>query len=114
MHCSLPDFAKFISFVLNGCCGDHCELVTKETFQKIQRGHVRISNSDAYGLGWCVTERGWGGGKVLTHQGSNTMWYTTVWIAPKKHTALIIVTNVGGDIGVKATDEIAAFLTKYC
>ena len=35
------------------------------------------------------------------------MWFTTVWLAPKKDFAVITVTNIGGDQAAKATDEAA-------
>ena len=35
-----------------------------------------------------------GGGVVLSHSGSNTMNYTTTWIAPEKNAGLMVATNV--------------------
>jgi lipoate-protein ligase A len=44
-----------------------------------------------------VVQRPWGGGTVLAHSGSNTMWYCVVWMAPKRNFAVLSATNIGGD-----------------
>jgi CubicO group peptidase (beta-lactamase class C family) len=54
-----------------------------------------------------VTQRLWGGGKVLTHTGSNTMFYTVIWIAPEKDFAVVVSTNIGGSRAEKGTDAAA-------
>jgi len=65
-----------------------------------------------YAMGWMVAERGWADGRVLTHSGSNTMWYVVAWLAPKKDFAVITGTNMGGDAAAKACDDAAAALIK--
>ena len=47
---------------------------------------------------------------MLTHNGSNTMWFCVTWLAPEKGFAVLVTTNVGGDEAGKATDEAAAAL----
>ena len=56
---------------------------------------------------WIVTERGWGGGRVLTHAGSNTMNFAVVWAAPLKEFAVVIATNQAGGETPNACDEAA-------
>ena len=34
-------------------------------------------------------------GRVLAHDGSNTMWYASAAVAPERHLALIAVSNDG-------------------
>jgi hypothetical protein len=63
-----------------------------------------------YALGWVVVEREWGGGKVLTHAGSNTMNLAVAWVAPLRDFAVLVVTNQGGPAAVKACDEAASAL----
>jgi hypothetical protein len=63
-------------------------------------------------LGWIVTERKWGGGKVLTHNGSNTMNYSVAWVAPKRKFAVLVCTNQGGEEAAKACDEAAGTLIR--
>ena len=65
-----------------------------------------LSGGD-YALGFIVTSRSWAGGTALTHSGSNTMNFATVWIAPKKNRILVAATNRGDDVASKGVD--AAF-----
>ena len=60
-----------------------------------------------YALGWAVTKRPWAKGLVLTHSGSNTIWFATVWIAPKTNRIFVAATNRGDDTASKGVD--AAF-----
>ena len=60
--------------------------------------------------GWLVGEFTWAGGTVLTHAGSNTMWYATVWIAPGKNLILAVVTNRGDDVAQGAGERAITVL----
>ncbi len=80
-----------------------------ETFRKL---HTPFASDSEYALGWVATERSWGGGTVLTHAGSNTMFYAVIWIAPEKNFAVVVCTNAGGDTAEKATDTTASALIR--
>ena len=58
--------------------------------------HTPPKDAD-YAMGWQVMEREWAGGTVLTHNGSNTMNYSVVWMAPKKGFAVVAACNQGGE-----------------
>ncbi|MCC6824030.1 MAG: serine hydrolase [Verrucomicrobia subdivision 3 bacterium] len=75
--------------------------MSAETFATL---HAPLPGGD-YGMGWIVTERGWAGGRTLTHGGSNTLWFVTVWIAPEKDMAFFAATNAGGDPAFQAVDK---------
>jgi len=94
VHCTLADWSKFIAHLL--------------------RSQLELSPpfGGNYALGWIVTERKWGGGKVLTHAGSNTMNYSVAWVAPKRGFAVLVCTNRGGREAAKACDEAAAALIR--
>lgn len=64
--------------------------------------------SQHYAGGFIVTSRPWAGGLALTHTGSNTTWYATVWIAPNNGTAYLAAFNAGGDAVAVAADEAIA------
>ncbi len=84
-------------------------LVTSDTYMKL---HTPASGSP-YALGWGVAERAWAGGKVLNHQGSNTMWFATVWLAPERDLGMFAVSNAAGDAGQRGTDAaVVALLTR--
>jgi CubicO group peptidase (beta-lactamase class C family) len=94
VHCTLADWSKYIAHVLRS-----------------DRALVPPFGGN-YALGWIVTERKWGGGKVLTHNGSNTMNYSVAWVAPKRGFAVLICTNQGGSEAAKACDEAVGALIR--
>jgi CubicO group peptidase (beta-lactamase class C family) len=106
VHCSIGDLAKYAAWQVRGARGEG-SLLKPETFKKL---HTPFRGGGDYALGWKVVSRPWGGGEVLTHGGSNTMFYTVIWLAPKRDFAVVVCTNVGGDGGAKATDTAAARL----
>ena len=57
-------------------------------------------------------DRPWAWGSALTYDGSNTLWYAVVWIAPQRNFAALVVTNIGGPAAAKAADETAAALIR--
>jgi CubicO group peptidase (beta-lactamase class C family) len=102
VHCSLPDLARYALFHLDGARGDS-ELLSAESFEKL---HASAGNDSA--LGWVVLERKWAGGRALTHNGSNTMFYMVIWLAPERNCAVIVGTNIGA--GFTGCDEAAGKL----
>lgn len=106
VHCSLGDLAKYVAFHLEGARGG-TNLLRAEMFKKLH-----TPAGDDYALGWVVLERGWAGGRVLMHNGSNTMFYVVVWIAPERNSAVIVATNVGVDLAFKGCDEAAVNLIR--
>ena len=108
VHCSLRDWGKFISLYLEPPVGKSLILRPKTIAELITP-----ESGNEYAGGWITTERTWAGGLTLTHAGSNTMWFCVAWLAPKKHFAVIVVTNVAGDDAEKACDEAAAALIDF-
>lgn len=122
VHMSLPDWARFVALHARA---DHAllddkpaddpafALVSKASMAKLHQAidgegaGVKNSDTSGYAMGWGVASRPWAGGRVLTHSGSNTMWYCVVWIAPKKDFAVLVATNAGLD-AAGATDQAAA------
>ncbi len=109
VHCSIKDWAKFIRTHLNGARGEASLLKLKpETFQVL---HTPAFGGN-YAPGWEVTERDWGGGRVLTHQGTNGMNFAVVWMAPKRYFAVLVTSNQGKGEVSKACDEAVGTLIK--
>ena len=102
VHCSLDDLARFVIFHLQG--GKDGGLLKPETFRKL---HSPPEGGD-YACGWVVVKRGWAGGNALMHNGSNTMWYLVMWLAPEKNFAVIAATNLAGPDAEKGCDETAS------
>lgn len=107
VHASLADWAKFVHQHLRGAAG-HKGLVSSGLFEQMHA----CPQMQAYAMGWGVASRPWAGGEVLTHSGSNTMWFCTVWIAPEKGVALLATCNQGGDSATKACDAVIQALAK--
>ena len=106
VHCNIRDLAKYAAWQVRGAQGQGT-LLGPETFKRL---HTPNGGGGDYAMGWKGVTRPWGGGEVLTHGGSNTMFYAVIWLAPKKDFAVVVCTNVGGDLGAKATDAAAARL----
>jgi len=103
VHCSLDDLARFVIFHLQRGQGTS-SLLKPETFRKL---HTAPAGGD-YACGWLSLERGWAGGKALMHNGSNTMWYLVMWLAPEKNFAVITATNIAGPDAEKGCDAAAS------
>lgn len=106
VHASLGDWAKYAALHLrgekDGGLGIPAALFTAM--------HTPPKDElDAYAMGWMSLERAWGG-RVLTHSGSNTMWFCVAWLAPEKGFGVLVATNQGGEAAMKAADAAAGAL----
>lgn len=84
VHCTIEDWAKFIALQLPS---SKKSLLTQASLDQL------IKPDGDYAAGWKVLQRHWAKGITLTHNGSNTMWYAVVWVAPELNRAYIVVTN---------------------
>jgi CubicO group peptidase (beta-lactamase class C family) len=107
VHCTIQDWAKFVTDQLRGARGESA-LLKSSTYTVL---HTPPFGGD-YGLGWLVVKRSWGGGTVLNHGGDNTMNNANVWIAPQRDFAVLVCINQGGSTASKAADEAAGALIK--
>lgn len=104
VHCSIGDWAKYIKAHLRY----DPSLLTQDSWNRL---HTPLPGTD-YFAGWRMVDRPWGGGRVLTHDGSNTQNYAVVWMAPKKDFAVLVVTNEGGHSAEAACDDAASALIR--
>jgi CubicO group peptidase (beta-lactamase class C family) len=103
VHCSLPDWAKFISAQLA-----RNKLVGADSYTKLQ---TPVTDPQVpYAMGWLVIDRDWADGEALTHSGSNGFWYATAWASPRKQMAVLIATNQAGVTAPKACDDVATIM----
>jgi CubicO group peptidase (beta-lactamase class C family) len=103
LHMPLGEWAKFIAFHL----GAKAPAALEGAARELPKLHERAKDAPFEALGWLSATRPWGGA-VLTHAGSNTMWYCVAWLAPEKGFAVLAATNQGGDAAAKACDEACA------
>jgi CubicO group peptidase (beta-lactamase class C family) len=107
VHLSLPDWAKFAALHLRGAQGT-AKLLKPETFRIL---HTPPPGEE-YAGGWFVVDRSWAGGRALMHNGSNTTWYASIWIAPLRDFATLVATNQGSKAAETACDEATEALIK--
>lgn len=115
LHCSIEDWARFASLHLRGHARNphrDCRLLPPAAFDRL---HTPPDDLDPYALGWVRTQRAWAGPEgdrwVLTHSGSNTMWFAVAWLAPAQDLAVLVCCNQAGP-GTKACDDVAAAMIK--
>jgi hypothetical protein len=57
-----------------------------------------------------VVNRPWAGGDALNHAGSNTSWYSVIWMAPNRKFGVVALCNLataaGANPGATATDQV--------
>ncbi len=83
VHCSIEDWAKFLSLFLT----DKNPILESKYLNKL------AEPVGFYAAGWGILEQPWAKGIVLTHNGSNGIWFASVTIAPKLNRTYIVVTN---------------------
>jgi CubicO group peptidase (beta-lactamase class C family) len=106
VHCSMGDLAKYAAFHMAGE-RSQSKLLKAESFKKL---HTVVADNDDYALGWMVLKRVWANDRALMHNGSNTMFYVVVWLAPEKNCAVIVASNVGVNEAFAGCDEVAGKL----
>ncbi|MCB9793728.1 MAG: beta-lactamase family protein [Alphaproteobacteria bacterium] len=97
VHCPLAGWAAYAAWVLQGARGEDSRLdaATWETL---------LTPEGQYAAGWGVGQRNWADGTVLTHNGSNTMWFAVIWVAPEIDRAFLAATNAASGEAQAATD----------
>lgn len=114
VHMTISDWSKFVAFHLAGARAVRglapetgTKLLSKESFELLQTSPEGPDRG--YAMGWGVSSRPVLG-KLLSHAGSNTLWYCVVWIVPEKNLAAMVCCNQGGDRAQKACDETVGAL----
>jgi CubicO group peptidase (beta-lactamase class C family) len=106
VHCSIVDLALYVRFHL----GHGADEILNE--KEIKLLHTPVSQKDGYALGWKITQRDWAKGVAITHAGSNTMFFTVIWIAPKREFAAVAACNIGTPVGRQKCDAAVAHLVR--
>jgi CubicO group peptidase (beta-lactamase class C family) len=104
VHCTLADWARFLTLFFDDTTPT---ILTRDSRNKL------MTPTGDYAGGWQVTQRDWANGTALTHSGSNTMWYATVWVAPATNRAYIAATNSCAPNSHKICDTVIADLIAH-
>lgn len=107
VHCSIQDWGKFAALHLAGARGK-AKLLKLSTFRVLQTPPP----GSEYAGGWIVLQRTWAGGRALNHNGTNTAWYSSIWLAPARDFAILVSTNQGGKVAETASDEAVVELIR--
>jgi CubicO group peptidase (beta-lactamase class C family) len=84
VHCTVEDWARFLSIHLAG----NRSILEQKYLDKL------VEPVGFYASGWgVIDDLPWAKGRVLTHNGSNGIWYATVMVAPGLDRAFVVVTN---------------------
>jgi CubicO group peptidase (beta-lactamase class C family) len=110
VHCSLSDLAAYAVFHMEG--ERQGSLLKPETLRKLHTPPEAAQGGTDYAFGWVCVNRKWAEGRAIMHNGSNTMWYLMMWLAPKKDFAVIVATNTGAGNTFQGCDEVAAQMIK--
>lgn len=109
VHCSLIDLMRYVTLHLRGAREEPTLLLNSPTFTAL--------HSDAFGfgyaMGWGIANRTWAGGDALTHTGSNTQWFTNIWIAPEVNWAVVVCINFGGTDAFTSSDTVVGHAISY-
>jgi len=84
IHSSIEDWVRFLTIFLKR---DDPEILGRQHIVKL------VEPVGNYACGWLVEQRDWTNGNALFHNGSNTRWYVSVWIAPEINRGFIVGTN---------------------
>lgn len=97
VHCSLADWASFVSLHLRAGRGMP-SLLKHEAFDAMHTPPA----GEPYALGWGKHEEPYIDGPLLMHAGSNTFWFALVAISTKHNVAFLVAANRGPEAGAKA------------
>jgi CubicO group peptidase (beta-lactamase class C family) len=106
VHLSILDFARYANFHLGK---DAPALLDASALEFL---HTPVPPSDEYGVGWRRVQRSWAGNFALTHNGTNTMNYAVMWLAPDRKFAAVAACNIDSGLGAPACDEAVSFLIR--
>lgn len=98
VHIAPGDYARFLSVFLRDGGG----YVSPTTLTAL----LTPAPGVRYAGGWSLGEEG--GGRVLTHEGSNTFWYTIATLLPARRTGYVAMVNEGGTRGRDAALAVLA------
>ncbi len=94
VHMDLADYGRFLAAMMGG----RPEWLGETALARLTTPPAGPA-PPAYAAGWGVGEEPWAGaggtGRVLGHDGSNTMWHCSAKVAPERGLAVVAVANEG-------------------
>jgi CubicO group peptidase (beta-lactamase class C family) len=92
VHASMEDWAKYLRVHLMDDPSTAGVLpIRAATLARLQTPR----EGESYAAGWVCGDRDWAGGRILMHNGSNTVWYCVVFLAPEQKRGVFAASNLG-------------------
>jgi CubicO group peptidase (beta-lactamase class C family) len=108
VHCSLADWSRFVADLLKSLRKEKAVLLSAEAAK--QYFLCPFAGQDYTLGGWVGVATG--KGRVLAHDGSNTLNYASAVLLPQDDLAILVVTNQGGKAGEDGSRELSQALLK--
>ncbi len=105
VHCSLADWGRFAQAMFDGGPG----------LQPDTRAWLRSpvkADGESYARGWMVRDAFSLGDTIIAHDGSNTVNYASIVIAPHRGVAFLAACNAGDKVAQSATVDVMLSLMK--
>jgi CubicO group peptidase (beta-lactamase class C family) len=99
VHCTIQDWAKFITDQLRGARGEP-GFLSPQAYTKLLTNH-----GGSYSLGWSLYPGTWAGGVAYGHNGSNSIYYASALMVPDLNYAVMVATNAGDGNAADAVTE---------
>jgi len=113
VHMSIADWARFVQVHLRGARDGSPELgLDADAFALLHA--PGDGDGPPYAGGW-IARSDDRFGTTLWHNGSNTMWYAEMWLAPEHQLAVIIACNRGMPAGEEAVSSVrSTIIERLC
>lgn len=114
VHLSMRDWSKFALTHLRGERDGEPRLgLDGAMFRTLHEPAPTLpeAKSAPYASGWVVRQHD-AFGRILWHNGSNSMWYTEMWLAPEHDLAVVVACNRAGEPGERAVRGVLASVLK--
>ncbi len=119
VHMSVLDFARWAGW--NAGNGNRKPFIVKsKTIEKLHTPVITLPNKKGtppgipprgkYALGWGELDVDWAPYPLMYHGGSNGLNLAHIWLDKNRDIAIVIVTNIGGEMGEKGLRKLASEL----
>jgi D-alanyl-D-alanine carboxypeptidase len=99
VHLPLADWARFVGVFIDPEQG----FLSADSVARL----TSPAEGGDYALGWGVIANG-PAGRMLAHDGSNTVWYARALLAPETGKAILVASNCGPGAGSEAVEAVSA------
>jgi CubicO group peptidase (beta-lactamase class C family) len=94
VYANMEDWIRYLQVHLRSKAADSPAIqLTETSFQALHQPE----DQQEYAGGWFVIRRNWSKGPIYTHNGSNTVWYCVVFLAPTEGRGIFAASNLGLD-----------------